>query len=319
MQGREPRIKTDFTYLSQSSDDGHYNYSSFLLKAGSRADITPFLTAEAEMGLEKYRNHETKVDGTFYKLSLQGRFDPTRRIDAEWKYHDFEEAEADSEFLLQYSVQKGSLLITSGIRCEVKYDSLLAITGDTDKVSQRKIGSARSNTAFCKFAHQGERLQASAMPYLGYVRADSTENNFLVDADADVRFHFYNSWAFAFSTFYKFQIYHYDKDNSGFNDNNDKPYAGGYFSPDLFINNVLHLEVGYQLRPDSELRLSAGPSFQYKQEDTAGDEWNTGLDLDLSYHRKISPSFHFTAEGSYYQIAEVYRRYALTALLTYTF
>lgn len=308
MQGREPRIKTCFTYLSRSSDDSHYDYSGFLLKAGGKADITPFLTGEAEIGLEKYRHGETDVDGIFYKLSLQGRFDPTCRIDAEWKYHDFEEAEDDSEFLVQYSIQNGSLLITSGIRREFKYDSLLAIAGDTDKVSQRKIGSARSNTAFSKFAHQGERMQSSAMPYLGYVSADSTDNNFLVGADADARFHFFKAGAFAFSAFYKLQIYHYNKDNSGFIDNNDAPSAGGYFSSDLFINNALHLEVGYQLQPDSELRLSIGPSFQYIQRDSGEDERNTGVDFDLTYHRKISPSLHFTAEGSYDQIAEVYRR-----------
>jgi hypothetical protein len=85
------------------------------------------------------------------------------------------------------------------------------------------------------------------------------------------------------------------------------------------LNSVLHLKVGYQLHEDSELNLSAGPSFQYTQGDSNGDEWKMGLDLYLSYYRKISPSLHFTAEGSYGQVADVYRRYVLTALLTYTF
>jgi len=49
------------------------------------------------------------------------------------------------------------------------------------------------------------------------------------------------------------------------------------------------------------------------------NEWNAGLDLDLAYHMKISSSLYLTAEGSYYQIADVYNRFALTALITYTF
>lgn len=49
------------------------------------------------------------------------------------------------------------------------------------------------------------------------------------------------------------------------------------------------------------------------------NEWNAGLDLNLAYHMKISSSLYLTAEGSYYQIADVYNRFALTALITYTF
>ncbi|MGA1869817.1 MAG: tetratricopeptide repeat protein [bacterium] len=319
MKGREPKINTGFTYLTQVSDDSHYDYSWFSLNAGGNADITPFLTAGAEIGVQKYCNDETDVDGTFYKLSLQGRVGPTRRIDAEWKYHDLQGAEDDAEFLVHYSVQNNRVLITSGIRRDFKYDSLLAIMGERDEVSQRKIGSARSNTAFCRFAHQNERIQASAMPYLGYVSADSTSSNPLVGADADALFHLFHSGACAFSTFYKLQIYHYDKDNSGFIDNSDEPYAGGYFSPALFINNVLHLKVSYQLQGDRELHVSVGPSFQYTQGHSGEDEQKTGADLDLAYHVKLKTSLHFMVKASYYQIAEVYRRYALTAHLSYTF
>ncbi len=319
MQGREPRIKTGFTYFKQSSDDSHYAYSGYLLNAGGQADITPFLTGEAEIGLEKYRHDETTVDGTFYKLRLQGRFDPTRRIDAELKYHDFKDAESDSEFLVQYSTEQGRVLITPGIRRAFKYDSLLAIAGDTDSVTGRKIGAARSNTAFCRLAFQGERIQASAMPYAGYVSSNTTNNNSLVGADADARFHFFNEGAFAFALFYKFQIAHYSQDNSGFVDSNNAPFAGGYFSPDLFVNNALHLEATYRLQPDSELRLIVGPSFQYTRRHSDGDEWNAGLDLDLAYSVKVGPSLYLTAEGSYYKIADVYRRFDGTALITYKF
>src|SRR5512147_1020374 len=250
MQGREPRLKAGFDYFNQSGNDSHYAYHGYLLKAGGQADITPFLTGDAEIGLERYRHSETSVDGTFYKLNLQGRFGPTRRIDAELKYHDFKGAESDSEFFVQYSTQQGSVLITPGIRRSFKYDSLLAIAGATDTVTGRKIGSARSNTAFCSLAFQGEPLQASATPYAGYVSADATSNNSVVGADADARYLIAAKGAFAYSLFYKFQISHYDHDDSGFVDSNTAPFAGGYFSPDLFVNNALLLETVYRLHPD---------------------------------------------------------------------
>jgi tetratricopeptide (TPR) repeat protein len=319
MQGREPRMKAGFTYFNQSGNDSHYAYSGYLLKAGGQADITPFLTGEAEIGLERYGHGETVVEGTFYQLNLQGRFDPTRRIDAELKYHDLNGAENDSEFLVQYSTQQGRLLITPGIRRAFKYDSLLAIAGDTDSVTGRKIGSARSNTAFFRLAFEGERIQASATPYAGYVSANGTNNNSLVGADADARYLFTGKGAFVFSLLYKFQTSHYAHDNSGFVDSNNAPFAGGYFSPNFFVNNALHLEIGYRLQPDSELRLSAGPSFQYTKRHSNTGEQNTGLDLDLTYRTKVGPSLYLSADGSYYQVADVYRRFDGTVLLTYKF
>jgi hypothetical protein len=211
------------------------------------------------------------------------------------------------------------VLITPGIRRAFKYDSLLSIAGDTDSVTGRKIGSARSNTAFCRLSFEGERFQASMMPYAGYVSTNAASKNSLVGADADARFPFFDEGAFVFSLFYKFQISHYDQDNSGFVDNNNAPFAGGYFSPNLFVNNALHLETGYRLQPDSELRLSVGPSFQYTQRHSGINERNTGLDLDLAYRTKVGPSLYLSAEGSYYQVADLYRRFDGTALITYKF
>jgi tetratricopeptide (TPR) repeat protein len=317
MQGREPMIRTGLAYLNQSGNDSRYDYSGFLLKAGGKTDITPFATLDAEIGLEQYQHHETEVEGTFYKLSVQGRFDRAHRADLEWKYHAFDAAEADSEFLARYSARSGGFVIEPGVRREFKYDSLLSLAGDRDPVSGRKIGAARANTAFCRFAFEDERIEVSAMPYFGSVTADSADNG-LAGADADARFPFFDNGTLALSLWYKFQIYHYQKDASGFAGNTNA-VAGGYFSPDLFVNNALNLNINYQIRQDSSLLVSAGPSFQNWQGHSDEDERNTGVDVDLTFHMKITESLHLMADGSYYQIAKVYRRRALTALLAYTF
>jgi tetratricopeptide (TPR) repeat protein len=319
MQGREPRITAGLTYLNQTGDDSHYDYDGLVLKAGGKADITPFVTGFAEIGLERYHNDEADVDGTFYQLGLQGRFDPAHRIDAEWKYHDFGDTGDGNEFLVQYSFQSGNFLFAPGIKREVKYDSLQAIAGATDEVSHRKIGAARANTAFCRFAFQGKRLQASATPYWGFVSAQSSDDNALYGADADARFHTVDNGAFAFAALYKLHIYHFDEDHSGFVDRNEEPFAGGYFSPDLFADNTLLLEFSYQVHKETELRLGAGPSIQYNREHSSDSAWYTGAELNLACHTQISPSLYLTAEGYYFQIADVYRKYALTAMIAYRF
>lgn len=318
MKGREPLLKTGLVYLRQSGDDSRYDYAGYLLKAGGKTDITPFFTLDAEIGEENYRNDEHKVNGTLYKLSLQGRIAPGRRVDLDWKYHDFKHADADSEFLAQYSNESDHWLIALGIRREFKYDSLLSIAGEKD-VSGQTIGAARSNTVFCKINYEKERLQFSVMPYGGYVSAESTDNNSLIGADADVRYRFLDHGPLLFAVMYKFQIYHYREDQSGLGEDNQPTTAGGYFSPYLFVNNALELEVSYLIQPGSKLVVSVGPSFQYWQSHDDQDERNTGVDLQLVYEMKLSRSLLFTTEGSYYQIASVYRGYDVTALVSYKF
>ncbi len=319
MQGREPSILAGFTYLDQSGDERNWDYSGYILKAGGKADLTPFLTSSLDIGRETYENDEPDIEGTFYKLVLQYRFDPTRRFDASWTYHDFDESENKNEFSIQYSFQKGDFGITPGFKREIKYDSLLSIAGDTDEFTQRRIGSALSNILFCKFLYQEGRFQGAVLPFVGYVSAESTTNNELVGADADARYHFINDRAFLFSTLYKFQIYHYQKDQSGFVFSDTEPFAGGYFSPQLFLNNVLKLEFGYQFQNEAVLRVEAGPSFQYTNDSSNDVTWDIGGDVHLSYQMPLERSLYLNTEGNYFQIADVYRRYNISASIAYRF
>ncbi len=320
MKGREPRILAGLTYLNQSGDDG-YDYSGYILKAGGKADLTPFLTGRLDIGRESFGNDEPDVDGTFFNLSLQYRLDPTRRFDVSWTYHDFNDSEDDNEneFNIQYSFQKGDFGITPGVKREIKYDSLLSIAGAKDGITQKNIGSARSNSIFCKFLYQKERFQATALPYVGYVSAESTDDNLFFGTDANARYHFIEDGVFSFSILYKFQIYHYEEDQSGFVFSNTEPFAGGYFSPQLFLNNVLLLEFGYQFDSETVLRLGAGPSFQYTDDSSNDGTWDVGGDVHLSYQMPLARSLYLNTEGNYFQTSDVYRNYTISAGISYKF
>ncbi len=320
MKGREPKILAGLTYLNQSGDDG-YDYSGYILKAGAKADLTPFLTARLDIGRESFEDDLPDIDGTFLNLVVQYRLDPTRRFDVSWTYHDFDDSEDDTEneFNIRYSFQKGDFRISPGVKREIKYDSMLSIAGAKDEVTQKNIGSARSNSIYCKFLYQIERFQASALPYAGYVSAESTDDNFFAGTDADARYYFIEDEAFSFSTQYKFQIYHYEDDNSGFEFSSNEPFAGGYFSPQLFLNNVLLLGFGYQFDNEAVLQLEAGPSFQYANESSDDASWNVGGEAHLSYHMPLAKSLYFNTEGNYFQTSDVYRNYTITAGISYKF
>ncbi|MCK4984767.1 MAG: BCSC C-terminal domain-containing protein, partial [Desulfobacterales bacterium] len=318
MKGREPKILAGLTYLNQSGDDG-YDYSGYILKAGAKADLTPFLTARLDIGRESFEDDLPDIDGTFLNLVVQYRLDPTRRFDVSWTYHDFDDSEDDTEneFNIRYSFQKGDFRISPGVKREIKYDSMLSIAGAKDEVTQKNIGSARSNSIYCKFLYQKERFHASALPYAGYVSAESTDDNFFVGTDADARYYFIEDGAFSFSTQYKFQIYHYEDDNSGFEFSSNEPFAGGYFSPQLFLNNVLILEFGYQFDNEAVLQLEAGPSFQYANESSDDASWDIGGEVHLSYQMPLAKSLYLDTEGNYIQTSDVYDRYTLSANMVY--
>ena len=320
MKGREPRIFAGLTYLDQSGNDG-YDYSGYILNAGAKADLTPFITARMDIGRESFQNHVPDVDATFFKLGFQYRLDPTRRFDASWTYHRFDDSEDDeeNEFNVQYSFHEGNFGIAPGVKRQIKYDSLMSIAGAKDEATGKKIGSARSNSIFCKFLYQTERVQASALPYAGYVSAESTDDNLFFGTDADVRYDFIENEVFSFSTQYKFQIYHYDEDQSGFAFSKNEPYAGGYFSPQLFLNNVLLLEFDYQFDNEAVLRVGAGPAYQYTDDSSDDETWHLGGEGYVSYRMPLGRSLYLNADGNYSQTSNVYRKYTISAGISYIF
>ena len=109
------------------------------------------------------------------------------------------------------------------------------------------------------------------------------------------------------------------EDNSGFEFSSNEPFAGGYFSPQLFLNNVLLLGFGYQFDNEAVLQLEAGPSFQYANESSDDASWNVGGEAHLSYHMPLAKSLYFNTEGNYFQTSDVYRNYTITAGISYKF
>jgi cellulose synthase operon protein C len=312
MEGREPRVWSGLGYIHQGGDDDHYRYDGYRIFVAGQMDVIPFLTAGVEAGREHYDGDSDDppddAEANVYQIALQYRIDPERWVDGRLRYYDFEDAGNDAAVQMQYTFPKGGWWVGPGLRRQLRYDSLLALREVEDALSDDKLGGARANTAFCELRYEGERLEFSVTPYAGVVTAEGTDDNLVGGADLDTSLTLLESGGFQLGAAYRLELSHYDEDQSGFTAADDVP-AGGYYSPDFYMNNTLGLDLIFELDPvaERELRLSGGPSFQYSQDHDGDGGWDTGGALQASFQTRVAPHIQLQVEGHYHQVADLYQ------------
>ena len=121
------------------------------------------------------------------------------------------------------------------------------------------------------------------------------------------------------SAAYLFRIYHYEHDNSGFLYSEGEPFGGGYFSPHLFCNNTLNVEFRYTIGEKHSFGFRGGPRYQYVKESSSTSDSHVGLDIHLSYIRKLLKSFRWHMTVDYTKVADVYTRFIMASMVSYTF
>lgn len=324
MEGREPRVWSGMAYASQGADDDNYVYDGYRIFVGGRMDVIPFLTAGVEAGREHYDGDAEvgpeEAEADVFQISLQYRLDQERRVDTHLRYYEFKDAGNDAAFLIQYTLPAGNWWLSPGIRRELRYDSLLALRDHDDPDSGAKIGGARSNTAFCRLRHEGERLELSFTPFAGFVSAEGADDNLTGGADLDTYLRLMETGAFHLGAAYGLELAHYDEDQSGYSAE-EVEAAGGYHSPDLYMNNTVALDLRFDLDPsrERELRITAGPSFQYSQDHDGGSGWDTGGALEVDFQTRIAANLMLQVEGHYHQVADLYRHAGVGVQVAYHF
>lgn len=324
MEGREPRVWSGLGYLHQGGDDNQYRYDGYRIFVAGQMDVIPFLTVGVEAGRERYDGDgddpPEDAEAGVYQLALQYRLDPEHRVDARLRYYDFDEAGNDAAVRLQFTFPKGDWWIGPGLRRELRYDSLLALREVDDAVTGDKIGGARTNAAFCELRYEGERLGFSFTPYAGFVSSEGADDNLVGGVDIDTSLTLFESGGFELGAAYLLVLAHYDEDQSGFTSADEAP-AGGYYSPDFYMNNTLGLELTYHLdqAAERELHISGGPSFQYSQEHDVDAEWDTGGALQATFQTLLAANLELRVAGQYRQMADVYQQAGGSVQVAYHF
>ena len=282
-----------------------------------RADVSPFVTARLETGLERYWLGGDDTSGFFATTDWELRLDPLQRVDLGLGYHSLGD-ESEGNVLLRAAYRRGTeeRNFRVGFDRTLRYDSYIALVGD--KVGGIQIGSARENRFHGRLEAERGRADAGVELYGGWVEAESVSNNPFVGLRGRVDYTLLEADRSDLAAVLALDLYHYDEDAFGIIPSNSEPLPGGYFSPDFFFEQVIGLSASFHWGKDRYLDLEGGPALQWVDE-SSGSDFNIGGYGRLEFVMFLDESKYWTFEAGYTQISDAYTRFDGRTMLTFKF
>jgi hypothetical protein len=264
-------------------------------------------SASARPGLEHVRDSSHDATGAYVSLATQYRLNPTNRLEGLVEYHDVARANGLA-FRLEYAHDGEAFSVRPGIKRDYRYDSFTAFAGS--RTDGRLIGAARATHVYSEVTFEAGPLHLSVTPFAGWVSAESVSDNEQIGLDAKAALPIWRGSDWQIAGEYLAYLTHYGEDHSG---------VGGYFSPRLFANQIPRVTARYIGANKNEFSLAAGPAFQYTDEARKSPAFRIGADAHVSYTTHLSQRLLLTFMADVTQIASVYTRVQLQAVLVYSF
>ena len=181
------------------------------------------------------------------------------------------------------------------------------------------VGLARSTQFYTDVAFDVGAVHLDVTPFFGWVTAESLSSNDQVGLAAKASLPLWQTGNWDVSGEYLFYLIHYGENQSGFQPRATEPLAGGYFSPQVFLNQIPRLAAAYTIDEKQDLSFAAGPAIQYIDEATQTSVMRIGGDAHATYTTRLSKPWLVKVMADYTQVASVYTRFQCNALLVYTF
>lgn len=315
MKGREPTVVGEFPFFIQPQKP--YDLTGLRIGAHGKYNLTAFSTTTIEAGYEDYWNQSENASGSYFLVGTQYRINPKNQIEGALQYHSFARTGGDLVLDIHYTHERDIYSIRPGFKRELRYDSFLALVGST--TSGTLLGAARSNLFYSEVTFGLGLFQFDVTPFLGWVSAESLSPNEQIGIDLKTEVPLLKSNRWALAAEYLLYLTHYGTDQSGFQPSTVEPLPGGYFSPRIFLNQIPRLSLTFTSRDKKKFHFAAGPAFQYIDQATTNGTFQIGGDLHTSYTARLPEGFLLNLMGDFTQIADVYTRFQMNFLLTYTF
>lgn len=314
LKGREPAVEGVLSILAQPEKP----FELYGLRLGSRGkmDLSPFTTTTLEAGAEHFWSSRENRAGGYLSFGNQLRINPSNRFDLLLEYHDAPRGDGLA-YKFEYVFDGSSVSIRPGVKREFRYDSFAALVGS--RTSGQMIGLARSTLVYTDVAFDMGAVHLDVTPFVGWVTAESLSSNDQVGLTVKGSMPLGQTGDWEFSGEYLFYLTHYGENQSGFRPSATEPLPGGYFSPQVFVNQIPRLAVTYTIDDKQDLSFAGGPAFQYIDEATQASVFRIGGDAHATYTTRLSKPWLFKLMADYTQITSVYTRFQCNALLVYTF
>ncbi len=288
------------------------------LSARGRGDLTPFLSLGIEVGFEDFsRSGDDKAAG-FFELDAEYRLNPEQRIEFGLAYHSFTESGRDVLGRIAFAstpgdeTEGGALRWRVGFERTLRFDSYTALVGEEirDPATGRsqKIGAAREHRFFALVERSGSRISGSLEPYVGWVGARGISANPFIGVRGELKARLATLGVFELSPFYRANLLHYRDDEFGVDPLINDPAPGGYFSPELFVEQVPGLALEGRWGERHELSIEGGPAAQFVKDGGGNVRFELGGQARLAYLFALRDSIHWSFETSFTRIGDAYTR-----------
>lgn len=314
LKGREPAAEGVLSVLAQPEKP----FELYGVRIGSQGkmDLSPFTTTTLEAGAEHFWSSSENRTGGYLSFGNQLRINPSHRFDMLIEYHDAPRGDGLA-YKFEYIYDGPSVSIRPGVKREFRYDSFAALVGS--RTTGQLVGLARSTLFYTDVAFDVGSIHLDVSPFVGWVTAESLSANDQVGVTVKGSMPLWQTGNWDFSGEYLFYLTHYGENQSGFHPSSAEPLAGGYFSPQVFVNQIPRLAATYTIDERRDFTIAAGPAIQYIDEATKAGVLRIGGDAHAAYTTRLSKPWLLKIMADYTQIASVYMRFQCNGLLVYTF
>ncbi len=183
-------------------------------------------------------------------------------------------------------------------------DSFQSLVGDSDTA----IGGATRDEVFLSYRAERSLFSYSLTPSLGSVDSASERSNPFIQIVGSVDFPIDFRSQLDTSLGYEALFLTFERDNSGFEVAGSEPLSGGYFSPQVFLDQFPYAKLTHAFANATELEAKAGLRLQYVDDAAVSGEIDSGFAGSVSYTRKTTPSRYLIFKVEHNSVADRYER-----------
>ena len=208
-----------------------------------------------------------------------------------------------------------STTYTAGVMRFAVEDSFQSLVGDGDT----EIGGATRDEVFFSYRAERPLFSYSLTPSLGSVDSGSERPNSFFQMVGSVDFPVDFRRQFETSLGYEALFLTFERDHSGFEVASSEPLSGGYFSPQVFLDQYPYAKLNRTFANASELEAQVGLRLQYVDDVAVPGEFSSGFAGSVSYTRKATPSRYLIFKAEHNSVADRYERTFLQGQMLFIF
>jgi hypothetical protein len=317
-EDREPRVGASVRTLFQPGTV--FGLTGLRTAAFVRGDVTPFVTAYAELGFEQYWAGTGLEQGGSALVVAGTQLRPSAGdvFDLELGFRAVRLAGQGLEALLQHTHRFEGLTLRSKLERRARSDSYQALVG-TALAGGAVVGAVSQHLLSVGVEVPLGFPVLAVAPGIGVLTQEGGPASFNTGLSASLELPFVKGEDFALSVAYQSQLWLYGQDHSGFGNTAVEPFGGGYYSPRFYWGQAPMLSLRWKLAPRASLALTGGPALQLEVPRTGGATFLPGGSAAVTARFDVARNLELALGAGFIQTSNLFSRFDADVSLAYRF